>query len=88
MLLTLFACHPQDEPTNHLDAETVAALIEAIKTFQGGVLVVSHDQFLLQAVCEDLWLVEDGTVRKYRGTFSDYKKQVLREVKASLAAAQ
>ncbi|EEC45500.1 predicted protein, partial [Phaeodactylum tricornutum CCAP 1055/1] len=51
-----------DEPTNHLDLETTAALIDAIKTFQGGVLLVSHDQHLLTSVCEDLLVVENGRV--------------------------
>lgn len=74
-----------DEPTNHLDVETIDALVEAIKAFRGGVLVVSHDQHLLSAVCEDLWLVEAGTVRKYRGNFAAYRKQVL---KAAAAAAR
>ena len=57
------------------------ALIEGIKGFQGGVLVVSHDQHLLSAVCQDLWLVEGGEVKKFRGTFKDYKNQVLKHVK-------
>jgi ATPase subunit of ABC transporter with duplicated ATPase domains len=72
-----------DEPTNHLDLETTEALIEAIKTFQGGVLLVSHDQHLLTNVCDDLLVVEKGRVEVLRDgssnkdAFNAYKKAVV-----------
>jgi len=72
-----------DEPTNHLDLETTEALIEAIKDFQGGVLLVSHDQHLLTSVCKHLYVVEKGHVELLRqGTtngeaFERYKKDVI-----------
>lgn len=66
-----------DEPTNHLDMETVLALIEALLDFSGGVLVVSHDEHLITAVCDRLWVAEGGTVRESDGTFQDYKKRCL-----------
>jgi ATPase subunit of ABC transporter with duplicated ATPase domains len=72
-----------DEPTNHLDLETTEALIEAIRDFQGGVLLVSHDQHLLTSVCKDLLVVEKGSVEKLtHGTtnteaFNAYKKAVV-----------
>eukprot|EP00956_Cyclotella_meneghiniana_P041113 scaffold215099_cov69-Cyclotella_meneghiniana.AAC.4 len=72
-----------DEPTNHLDLETTEALIEAIKEFQGGVLLVSHDQHLLTSVCKDLYVVENGNVELLRhGTsnaeaFNKYKNDVV-----------
>jgi ATP-binding cassette subfamily F protein 3 len=72
-----------DEPTNHLDLETTEALIEAIKTFQGGVLLVSHDQHLLTNVCDDLLVVENGHVEVLRDgssnkdAFNAYKKAVI-----------
>uniref|UniRef100_A0A7S4QCT5 ABC transporter domain-containing protein n=2 Tax=Ditylum brightwellii TaxID=49249 RepID=A0A7S4QCT5_9STRA len=72
-----------DEPTNHLDLETTEALIEAIKTFKGGVLLVSHDQHLLTSVCKHLYVVENGQVERLRqGTtngeaFEAYKKAVV-----------
>lgn len=68
-------------------AETLDALSEAIKEFKGGVLVISHDQHFLNAVCKELWLVGDGTVKPFRGTFNDYKKQVMQEVAAAAASA-
>jgi len=72
-----------DEPTNHLDLETTEALIEAIRTFQGGVLLVSHDQHLLTSVCKELLVVEKGKVEVLRGgmtnadAFNAYKKDVI-----------
>jgi len=72
-----------DEPTNHLDLETTEALIEAINKFQGGVLIVSHDQHLLTNACKQLLVVEDGNLVKLRqGTtngeaFQAYKKAVI-----------
>eukprot|EP00537_Pseudo-nitzschia_pungens_P019192 CAMPEP_0172411862 /NCGR_PEP_ID=MMETSP1061-20121228/77609_1 /TAXON_ID=37318 /ORGANISM="Pseudo-nitzschia pungens, Strain cf. pungens" /LENGTH=908 /DNA_ID=CAMNT_0013148077 /DNA_START=193 /DNA_END=2919 /DNA_ORIENTATION=- len=72
-----------DEPTNHLDLETTEALIEAIRNFKGGVLLVSHDQHLLTSVCKDLLVVENRKVQVLQGgrsnkdAFEDYKKQVV-----------
>jgi ATP-binding cassette, subfamily F, member 3 len=72
-----------DEPTNHLDLETTEALIDAIKTFQGGVLLVSHDQHLLTNVCKHLYVVENGKVEVLKGgmnnadAFNAYKKAVI-----------
>ena len=71
------------EPTNHLDLETTEALIEAIKEFQGGVLLVSHDQHLLTSVCKHLYVVEKGHVGLLRQgmtngeAFERYKKDVI-----------
>jgi len=72
-----------DEPTNHLDLETTDALIEAIKTFQGGVLLVSHDQHLLTSVCKNLYVVENGNLELLKQgmsngeAFHSYKKAVI-----------
>jgi ATP-binding cassette subfamily F protein 3 len=72
-----------DEPTNHLDLETTEALIAAIKQFQGGVLLVSHDQHLLTSVCKHLYVVEKGNVELLRHgmsngeAFEKYKKDVV-----------
>jgi len=54
-----------DEPTNHLDMESIAALVKGVKKFTGGVVLVSHDQRLISAACEEIWVVDDQTVETY-----------------------
>ncbi|KAK9274510.1 hypothetical protein L1049_021759 [Liquidambar formosana] len=63
-----------DEPSNHLDLDAVEALIQGLVLFQGGVLMVSHDEHLISGSVEELWAVSDGKVAPFHGTFQDYKK--------------
>jgi ATP-binding cassette subfamily F protein 3 len=63
-----------DEPTNHLDLDMRHALETALTTFEGAVVVVSHDRHLLSATCEDLWLVADGQCKPFDGDLDDYAK--------------
>ena len=66
-----------DEPTNHLDIDSRAALAEAINDFTGAVILISHDQYLLEACADRLWLVADGSVKPFDGDMADYRKFVL-----------
>lgn len=66
-----------DEPSNHLDIEAMDALSLALRNFQGGVLMVSHDVTMLQTVCTSLWVCEGGTVEKFDGDVKAYKKRIL-----------
>lgn len=66
-----------DEPTNHLDMETREALTMALSTFEGALLLVSHDRHLLRAATDGLWLVHEGRVEAYDGDLDDYAKLVL-----------
>ena len=66
-----------DEPSNHLDIEAMDALSLALRNFQGGVLMVSHDVTMLQTVCKSLWVCEGGTVEKFDGDVNAYKKRIL-----------
>ncbi|KAG8465652.1 hypothetical protein KFE25_002959 [Diacronema lutheri] len=70
-----------DEPTNHLDLDAVEALINALNEFQGGLLVVSHDEHLITSVCETLVIVDEGSVWEHRGDFQSYRKQQLAKSK-------
>ncbi|KAL8823213.1 MAG: hypothetical protein Q9191_006069 [Dirinaria sp. TL-2023a] len=65
-----------DEPSNHLDIEAMDALSLALRQFQGGVLMVSHDVTMLQSVCTSLWVCEAGTVEKFDGDVNAYKKRI------------
>ncbi|XP_039134822.1 LOW QUALITY PROTEIN: ABC transporter F family member 3-like [Dioscorea cayenensis subsp. rotundata] len=65
-----------DEPSNHLDLDAVEALIQGLVIFQGGVLMVSHDEHLISGSVGELWVVSEGKVNPYSGTFQDYKKML------------
>ena len=65
------------EPTNHLDIETIDALIDALNGYKGGVVIVSHDQHFVNSICNELWVVADGSVSRFRAGISDYKKLIL-----------
>ncbi|GLJ17763.1 hypothetical protein SUGI_0310080 [Cryptomeria japonica] len=78
-----------DEPTNHLDMQSIDALGDALEEFTGGVVLVSHDSRLISRVCEDeeksqIWVVENGTVRTFPGTFEEYKEELQKEIKAEV----
>ena len=72
-----------DEPSNHLDIEAMDALSEALKEFQGGVLMVSHDVTMLQTVCTSLWVCDGGTVEKFPGDVQAYKKRITAQADAA-----
>ncbi|KAH9961146.1 P-loop containing nucleoside triphosphate hydrolase protein [Lactifluus volemus] len=49
-----------DEPTNYLDRESLAALIAALKVFEGGVLVITHNRDFSESLCQEVWAMRDG----------------------------
>ena len=49
-----------DEPTNYLDRESLAALIKALKEFEGGVLVITHNRDFSESLCTEVWAMRDG----------------------------
>ncbi|XP_033764242.1 ATP-binding cassette sub-family F member 3-like [Pecten maximus] len=69
-----------DEPTNHLDMETIEALGNALAKFQGGVVLVSHDERLIRMVCTELWVVRNGGVETLEGGIDEYKHIVEKEL--------
>ena len=66
-----------DEPTNHLDIDSRSALIEAINDYEGAIILISHDRYLIDACADRLWLVDGGTVKNFDGDMDDYKSLVL-----------
>ena len=63
-----------DEPTNHLDLESREALEDALRAFEGSVILVSHDRALLDAVGTRTIALEDGCLRSYEGGWADYMR--------------
>ena len=70
-----------DEPTNHLDVETVDVLAQALNEFDGGVVLVSHDERLISLVCNEMWVVGDGGVEKWEGDFEEYKNMIMKQMR-------
>ncbi len=61
-----------DEPTNHLDLQTSEALTEALATYDGTLLFISHNRAFIRRLATKLWVVHDGGVESYPGTLDDY----------------
>jgi ATPase subunit of ABC transporter with duplicated ATPase domains len=60
-----------DEPTNHLDLESINALNVALQKFEGTVLLVTHDQDLLEEVGTRVWRFENGAIEDFKGTYEE-----------------
>ncbi|HTL47085.1 MAG TPA: ATP-binding cassette domain-containing protein [Verrucomicrobiae bacterium] len=61
-----------DEPTNHLDFETVEALADALREFNGTVFFISHDRTFVNLIATKIVDVKDGRITAYPGTYEDY----------------
>lgn len=72
-----------DEPTNHLDMDMRLALSVALQSFEGALVVVSHDRFLLDAVADQLWLVANGQVGEYTDDLNGYRKWLTNHKRAA-----
>jgi len=77
-----------DEPTNHLDVDAREALVQALNTYDGAVILVSHDAHLVELVCDSLWLVTDGACRPFDGDLKDYENQLKEERRAQRRASR
>jgi ATP-binding cassette subfamily F protein 3 len=70
-----------DEPTNHLDVDSRQALIQAINSFAGAVVIVSHDPHVIELTADRFWLVADGGVTPFDGDMDAYRSLLLAGVK-------
>jgi ATP-binding cassette subfamily F protein 3 len=68
-----------DEPTNHLDLEMRHALSIALQSFEGAMVLISHDRHLLRTVCDSLMLVSDGAVAPFKGDLDEYSSWLLQQ---------
>ena len=76
-----------DEPTNHLDVDAREALIQALNSYTGAVVIVSHDRHMLEMTADRLVLVDKGTARDFDGSIDDYIAFVLAKDPADKNAA-
>jgi len=79
-----------DEPTNHLDLEMRQALVFALQDFEGAIILIAHDRFLLESCVDEFYLIANGLVSDFNGDIDDYqqwlndeKKQVTKNNKTS-----
>ncbi|MGB0663127.1 MAG: ATP-binding cassette domain-containing protein [Pontibacterium sp.] len=75
-----------DEPTNHLDLEVRHALTMALQTFEGAMVVVSHDRHLLRNCVDNFWLVNNGSVSEFDGDLEAYHQWLSDHMRAQTQA--
>jgi ATPase subunit of ABC transporter with duplicated ATPase domains len=63
-----------DEPTNHLDLEAINALNIALQTYEGTVLLVTHDHDLIDEVATRIWHFEHGAIEDFKGPYEEYQQ--------------
>jgi len=68
-----------DEPTNHLDLESINALNVALQKFEGTVLLVTHDQDLMEEVGTRVWQIEPGKITDFKGTYEDFSAEMAKQ---------
>ncbi len=77
-----------DEPTNHLDVDAREALVQALNTYDGAVVLVSHDAHLVELVCDRLWIVADSACQAFEGDLGDYRDQLTESRRAQRRASR
>ena len=81
-----------DEPTNHLDTDTREALEEALAGFTGTLIVVSHDRYFLNRICNRIFAFSgkagggNGELRQFLGNYDDYRYRIASEREEAAAA--
>ncbi len=65
-----------DEPTNHLDLESREALVQALRGYEGTVLVVAHDRYLLSEVADDVWVLGGQGIEMLTRGFAEYEERL------------
>jgi ATP-binding cassette, subfamily F, member 3 len=65
-------CLVLDEPTNHLDIESMEVLEGAVESFDGTAILISHDRYLLDRLCDRILEVRGGEVRSFDGGYDDW----------------
>jgi len=74
-----------DEPTNHLDMECIDSLARAINSFNGGVVLVSHDFRLIDQVAKQIWICDNKTITIHKGDIRSYKLELIKKMKKNQA---
>lgn len=70
-----------DEPTNHLDLEMIEATTTALQSFNGAIIIVSHNRHLLSATVDQFYLIHEGVFAPYDGDLNDYENWLQKSFK-------
>ena len=62
-----------DEPTNHLDIASREWIEDAVADYEGNLLFVSHDRYFIKQFATRIWMLEDGHITDFRGTFEEFR---------------
>jgi ATP-binding cassette subfamily F protein 3 len=76
-----------DEPTNHLDVESIEALEDAIESYDGTVILVSHDRALLRALTTRVWVLHEKKITDFPGSFEEWETASAERGHAAAVAA-
>lgn len=65
-----------DEPTNHLDIESRQAMVDFLKTFDGPIMLISHDRYVLNEVCNQIWAISNCRLNRVLGNYDRYAEMM------------
>ncbi len=74
-----------DEPTNHLDIHSVELLIEALKKYEGTLILVSHDRYFVSKTANTIWEIDEDKIREFKGPYDEWADWKERNQKAAAA---
>ena len=77
-----------DEPTNHLDMHSCDLLIDALKKYQGSLILVSHDRYFISKTANKIWEIVDGEIKEFKGPYDEWVAWKERMAKIQLAEQQ
>ena len=75
-----------DEPTNHLDIQSREWIEEAVEEYEGNLLFVSHDRYFIDRFATRIWMLEDGHITDFKGTYQAYLARKARLATLSVPA--
>ncbi|MCL2520030.1 MAG: ATP-binding cassette domain-containing protein [Spirochaetaceae bacterium] len=77
-----------DEPTNHLDGKNRASLFKMLKHYKGALIIISHDEELLQTIPQTLWYINNGKIDIFNGKYNDYQATIAQNKQSTLNEAK
>jgi len=77
-----------DEPTNHLDIQSREWIEEAVEEYEGNLLFVSHDRYFIDRFASRIWMLENGQILDFRGTYEQFRAARARGVAGTVAQLQ